>query len=85
MAADAAYLQAQAVRMFQFAIATRDAELSQELTNRAIGYLDQAMEIERELQSQRLLLALPRTLADKKPHRAAQRSPLSQSLRHRWQ
>jgi hypothetical protein len=48
MAADAAYLRAQAVRMFQFAIATRDAELSQELTHRAIEYLDQAMELERE-------------------------------------
>jgi len=48
MAANAAYLRAQAVRMFQFAIATRDAELSQELTHRAIEYLDQAMELERE-------------------------------------
>ena len=43
---------AQAVRMFQFAIATRDAGLSQELTHRAIEYLDQAMELEREQASQ---------------------------------
>ena len=33
--------------MFQFAIATRDTQLSQELTHRAIEYLDQAMELER--------------------------------------
>jgi hypothetical protein len=36
------------MRMFQFAIATRNEELSQELTHRAIEYLDQAMELERE-------------------------------------
>ncbi len=48
MAADAAYLRMQAERMFQFAIATRDAELSQKLTLRAVEYLDQAMELERE-------------------------------------
>ena len=34
--------------MFQLAIATRDAELSQKLTFRAVEYLDQAMELERE-------------------------------------
>jgi hypothetical protein len=48
MAADAAYLRMQATRMFQLVIATRDAELSQKLTLRAVEYLDEAMELERE-------------------------------------
>ena len=34
--------------MFQLAIATRDAELSQKLALRAVEYLDEAMELERE-------------------------------------